>query len=94
MAVARFLHHLPDPPAPELLAEKHEKGYAALNIMEQHLGARDYFVADQYTIADIALYAYTHVAEKGKFDLSGHPNIRSWLDRVRERPGHVAKGVG
>ena len=94
MAVARFLYHLPDPRAPELMAEKHEKGYAALNIMEQHLGARDYFVADQYTIADIALYAYTHVAEKGKFDLSGYPNIRSWLDRVRERPGHVAMGVG
>jgi len=57
------------------------------------LGARDNFVADQYTIADIALCAYTHVAEEGKIDLSGYPNIRSWLDRVRERPRHLAMGV-
>ena len=94
VAVARFLHHLPDPPAPELLAEKHEKGYAALKIMEQHLASRDYFVADQYTIADIALYAYTHVADEGKFDLSAYPNIRSWLGRVREQSGHVVMGSG
>ena len=94
VAVARFLHHLPKPPAPDLLAEKHEKGYAALSIMEQHLDTRDYFVTNQYTIADIALYAYTHVAEEGKFDLSGYPNILLWLQRVREQAGHVDIGAG
>jgi glutathione S-transferase len=94
VAVARFLHHLPDPPAPDLLAEKHEKGYAALKIMEQHLGTSAYFVANRYTIADIALYAYTHVAEEGKFDLSGYANIKSWLHRVKEQPRHVTMRSG
>jgi len=93
VAVARFLHHLPNPPAPDLLAEKHEKGYAAFSIMEEYLDSRASFFANQNTIADIALYAYTHVAEEGKFDLSGHPNILLWLQRVREQSGNVGIGV-
>ena len=89
VAVARFLHHLPETPDPDVIAEKHAKGYAALDIMEQHLSGNDFFAAGQYTIADIALYAYTHVAEEGMFDLSGYPNVSNWLERVREQPGHV-----
>ena len=86
VAVARFLLHLADPPDPAVLAEKHEKGYAALDVMEQHLASETFFAAARHTIADIALYAYTHVAPEGRFDLSRYPNIGAWLDRVREQP--------
>jgi glutathione S-transferase len=71
------------------LAEKTAKGYAALGVMESHLAARPWFVGTAYSIADIALYAYTHVAEEGEFDLSRYPAVRAWLDRVRAEPGHV-----
>jgi glutathione S-transferase len=57
--------------------------------MEQHLHARPFFVGDEYTIADIALYAYTHVAPEGGFDLSPFPTIRAWLSRVATQPGHI-----
>ena len=57
--------------------------------MEDHLKAGDFFVGDRYTIADIALYAYTHVAGEGGFDLSGFPAVRAWLERVAAQPGHV-----
>ena len=93
IAVVRFLLHLPDPPAPELLAEKHEKGYAALDVMEGHLADHDYFAAAHYTIADIALYAYTHVAREGRFDLSAYNNLRAWLERVSDQPRHIAMGA-
>ncbi|NKB21689.1 MAG: glutathione S-transferase family protein [Alphaproteobacteria bacterium] len=92
VAVARFLHHLPEAPDPEVIAEKHAKGYVALDVMEQHLGENDFFAAGQYSIADIALYAYTHVAEEGKFDLTSYSNISKWLDRVSEQPGFVPMG--
>jgi glutathione S-transferase len=72
-----------------LLKEKNRLGYAALDVMERHLTARTFFVAERYTIADIALYAYTHVAGEGDFDLSGYPAINSWLARVREQPRHI-----
>jgi glutathione S-transferase len=68
---------------------KREGGVAALAVMEQHLAARDWFVGDGYTVADIALYAYTHVAAEGGFDLSPYPAINRWLDRVAAQPGHV-----
>jgi glutathione S-transferase len=71
------------------LPEKQERGYAALGVMERRLAEHPFLVADRYTIADIALYAYTHVAHEGGFDLSRHPGIRAWLARVRGRPGHV-----
>jgi glutathione S-transferase len=64
-------------------------GNAALDAMEQRLGSRSYFVGDRYSLADISLYAYTHVAHEGGFDLEPYPAIRSWLDRVAEQPGHV-----
>jgi glutathione S-transferase len=73
----------------ELLPQKREQGYAALGVMEGHLAGRDFFVADRYTIADIALYAYTHVADEGGFDLGGFPAIRAWLDRVAAQPDHI-----
>ena len=64
-------------------------GYAALDSMERHLEGRGFLVGDRYSIADIALYAYTHVAHEGTFDLSPYPAIRAWLDRVGSQPGHV-----
>lgn len=71
----------------EAAAQKRELGYQALQVMDRHLADRTFFVAETYTIADIALFAYTHVAEEGGFDLSGFPNVNAWLDRVRRQPG-------
>jgi glutathione S-transferase len=71
------------------LQEKMDGGYAALAVMEGHLAARGWFVGERYTIADIALYAYTHVAHEGGFDLARFPNVRRWLERVAAQPGHV-----
>jgi glutathione S-transferase len=71
------------------LADKVKGGYAALGVMEGHLRGRTFFVGDCYSIADIALYAYTHVAEEGEFDLAPYPAVRAWLDRVRAQPKHV-----
>jgi glutathione S-transferase len=69
-------------------------GYDALGVMESHLGGggdhpREFFVGGQYTIADIALYAYTHVAHEGGFDLTNYPAIRGWLARVKSQPRHI-----
>ncbi len=91
IAVARFwLKHLGlDERRGAELAEKQEKGRAALGVMERHLAEHGYLVGESYSIADIALYAYTHVADEGGLDLSGFPSIRAWLDRVRGQPGHV-----
>jgi glutathione S-transferase len=69
-----------------------ENGYQALRVMEQHLATREFFAADHYTIADIALYAYTHMAHESVFDLTGFPAIRAWLKRVADQPGHVPIG--
>jgi glutathione S-transferase len=78
---------------PERFAEqvpaKMQGGYAALDAMERHLGGRDYLVARTYTIADISLYAYTHVAHEGGFELDRYPAVRGWLERVASEPGHV-----
>ena len=71
------------------LADKMEQGYHALGVMEAHLSDRPYFVGDNYSIADIALYAYTHVAGEGEFDLSRFEAIRDWLNRVRQQEGHI-----
>ena len=64
-------------------------GRAALAVMDRHLTSRRFFVAEQYTIADIALYAYTHVAHEGGHDLTPYANVRAWLARVAAQPGHV-----
>src|SRR6266700_7734935 len=67
-----------------------ENGYRALGVMETHLTRYRYFVADHFTIADIALYAYTHVAHRCDFDLSSFPAVRAWLARVADQSGHIA----
>jgi glutathione S-transferase len=66
-----------------------EEGHRALGVMEKHLSLHDFFAADRYTIADIALYAYTHVADQCDYDLTAFPAIRAWLHRVAAEPGHV-----
>ena len=65
------------------------EGHAALAVMEQHLTGRSFFVGERYSIADIALYAYTHVAPEGGFELASYPAIRAWLERVRAEPRHI-----
>jgi glutathione S-transferase len=93
IAVARFWLTYAEP---EDLAKKrdrvpewHEKGYAALGVMEAHLKTRDWFAGGAYSIADIALYGYTHVANEGGFDLTDYLAVRRWLDRVASQPGYV-----
>ncbi len=73
-----------------LVPEWHAKGNAALGVMESHLRQNDWFAGGAYSIADIALYGYTHAAAEGGFDVSAYPAVESWLARVREQPGHVA----
>jgi glutathione S-transferase len=93
VAVARFWKHFFDKLTLQQeasLPDIMKKGYAALDIMERHLAASTFFVGDRYGLADIALYAYTHVAHEGEFDLSRYPNITAWLARVKAQPGHVA----
>ena len=68
---------------------KMKGGYAALDGLERGLTGRDFLVGDRYTLADVALYAYTHVAHEGGFDLSAYPAINAWLERVAAQPGHV-----
>jgi glutathione S-transferase len=69
--------------------ERRRRGYLALDAMERQLETSDFFVDERYSIADIALYAYTHVGAEGGFDLVRYPAIRAWLDRVAGQPGHV-----
>ncbi|GLK70954.1 glutathione S-transferase family protein [Ancylobacter dichloromethanicus] len=66
-----------------------EEGYAALGVMERHLARRPFFIDGTLTVADIALYAHTHLAQEGDFDLGSFPALRGWLDRVAAQPGHV-----
>ena len=90
IATVRFWYHseLTDERR-ALLPAKRELGEAALRVMDGHLRTRRFFVGESYTVADIALYAYTHVADEGGFDLAPHAAIRDWLERVRAQPGHV-----
>ncbi|HTS21748.1 MAG TPA: glutathione S-transferase family protein [Casimicrobiaceae bacterium] len=92
IAVARFLRRLhPDPESQRALADsKMEGGYRALGVMEEHLSRAPFFVADRLTIADIALYAYSHAAPDGGFDLKRFPAVCAWLDRVSSQPGSTA----
>jgi glutathione S-transferase len=91
IAVARFWKTYSG--APERFERQRERlltsGYAALDAMEKHLAGREFIVAERYSIADISLYAYTHVAHEGEFDLAPYPAIRAWLERVAAQPGHV-----
>lgn len=94
IAVLRFWHHAGRVNENlSLIAGKLEKGYQAIGVMEAHLESNAYFVAGRYTIADLSLYAYTHVAHEGGYDLDPFPAVRSWLARVESQPGYVAIDV-
>lgn len=72
-----------------VLQEKKAGGLAALGIMEQQLTDQTFFTGEYFNIADIALFAYTHVAEEGGFELAGYPNVRAWIERIEKRPNFV-----
>ena len=72
-----------------MLPAKREAGEAALKLMDEHLARQHFLVADGLTLADIALYAYTHVAGEGGFDLDAFPAVTSWLRRIESAPGYV-----
>jgi glutathione S-transferase len=91
IAVVRFwVAMAPDPPPAEEIERRRREGIVALKILERHLRERAYLVGERFTIADIALYAYTHVAEDGGFDLEPLPAVREWLQRVAAQPGWIA----
>jgi glutathione S-transferase len=71
------------------IPERRKRGNDALDVMEEHLRENEFFVGGLYSIADIALYAYTHVAHEGGFDLSTRPSLVAWLDRVADRPDMI-----
>ncbi len=77
-----------------LVPEWHAKGNLALSVMNGHLAQRDWFACERYSVADIALYGYTHCAEEGGFELSAFPAVQRWMARVREQPGHVELRAG
>jgi len=84
-----FLQHKPDTSErATALAVRCDSGWAALKVMEDHLSKNDFFVTD-YSIADIALFAYTHVSDEGGFPLDEFPNIRGWIARVKAQPGFI-----
>jgi glutathione S-transferase len=91
VATSRFIvRHFPaDSPRRAELPDRMKRGYDALAVMEKHLATHRFFVGERYTIADIALYAYTHVADQGNFDLSRFPNVIAWLGRVKDQPKYV-----
>ncbi|MGD2184244.1 glutathione S-transferase family protein [Lusitaniella coriacea] len=71
------------------IEQKRKLGYATLEVMENHLSSHTFFVGEKYSIADIGLFAYTHVAEEGGFNLSRFPAIQAWIDRVKSQPNHI-----
>jgi glutathione S-transferase len=92
VAVARAWLHLfgLDDERRRQLPQKQKLGYDALGVMEGHLATRRFFVGERYSIADVALYAYSHVAHEGGFDLHRFPHVRDWLERVATQPGYVS----
>jgi glutathione S-transferase len=91
VATSRFvIKYLNSPPERRAsLPAMRTAGYKALDVMEQRLLAAPFLVAEKFTLADVALFAYTHVAEEGEFELDGYPAIRAWIERIRERPRFV-----
>jgi glutathione S-transferase len=91
IATSRFIiRYLDSPPERQAeLIQKREGGYAALGVMEQQLAEQDFFAGKSMTIADIALFAYTHVADEGDFDLAAYPAVLKWIERVKSRPGYI-----
>jgi glutathione S-transferase len=94
IAVARAIERYqpPDSPRRAELPRLRERGDKALAVMQQHLNSSEYFAGSEYSIADIALYAYTHCAADGGFDLKRYPAVLAWLMRVKSQPGHVPLG--
>jgi glutathione S-transferase len=94
ISVLRFWLHVAKiaPPAVEL-ATRRTGAHAALDAMEGHLAERLFLVGERYSVADIALFANTHVAGEGGLELSGYPHVRAWIERVAEHPGHVPIGA-
>src|SRR4051812_26409771 len=94
IATSRYIiRYLGNPPERRAALEsKVAPGYAALGVMEGHLKAHDWFAGGKYSIADIALFAYTHCADEGGFDLGRFPAIREWIARVESQPFYVAMG--
>ena len=91
IATSRFIvQYLGNPPDRQAdLEQKRKPGYRALKIMDQHLSSHEFFANDAYSIADIALFAYTHVAHEGGFDLSTYPAITSWVSRMEALDGYL-----
>jgi glutathione S-transferase len=89
IAVVRFWVAISEAPPAADIEAKRTAGRAALDVMDRHLGDHEYFVGERFTIADIALYAYTHLAPEGGFDLEPYPAVRTWLERVGAQPGIV-----
>ena len=93
VAVARYWLKFAKPEELEkkwhLVPEWHAKGNAALGVMENHLQTHDWFAANQYSIADIALYGYTHSAADGGFELADFPAVSRWISRVAAQPEHI-----
>jgi glutathione S-transferase len=92
IAVARFWRHADIDPGEAELEAKRKGGERALAAMERQLAEHEFLVGDRYSIADISLYAYTHVAPEGGFSLTPYPATREWLARVEAQPGHIAMG--
>ena len=92
VAVARYImRHLADNhPRRAELPERRKQGLAAFSVMETHLQSRRFFVDETYSVAYIALYAYSHVADQGGFDLAAFPAVRHWLERVASQPNYIA----
>jgi glutathione S-transferase len=92
IATSRFImKYLNNPPSRRAdLEAKRPGGYKALAVMEQQLASQEFIANNDYSIADIALYAYTHVAHEGGFDLDDYPFLRRWLNRIEDRPRFVA----
>jgi glutathione S-transferase len=92
IATSRFIIHYLGNPADKQdeLEAKQAGGYKALDVMEGELSDNDFIANNAYSIADIALYAYTHVAHEGGFDLANYSSINSWMDRVRKQRNYVA----
>ena len=71
------------------IVEKQKRGYKALEVMEKHLDKREWFVNDQVSVVDVALYAYTCVCEEGGFSIDSFPNVKKWLKRFEGLPGYI-----
>ena len=89
LAVARFFTIFGLEPPTGLMRQKQEGGRRGLDALERGLTDRSFLVADRYTVADVSLYAYTHLAAEGGFDLAAYPAITAWCERVAGQPGHI-----